>query len=613
MPSFIGPVTYPAASIPPEPPVRLQDFNGDGYYDYASLGANGVTIHLGNGDGTFRTGQTLGISAWGEGLAVGDFNGDGILDLAVTSELPDGSTAYMDVFQGKGDGTFLFRNTYDLGGEPFFRPEAVVDLAGNGRDDLVLVGGYGSVDVWLGNADGTLRHSQDFNSGTPPNWVTVRDLNGDGRPDLALSYYNSLSVLLGNGDGTLRYTGSYASGGTYPGSPVVADFDRDGRLDLAVLNEGTLDSGTGTIVGRSLVVLLGNGDGSYEPPQEVLAGAGAGLVGVGDFNADGFPDLAVAVSGSDVSVMLNVADWPGPVASFGISGFPSPTTAGTAGNVTVTARDASGNTLTNYSRTVHFTSSDPQAGLPADYTFTAADHGVHTFSAILKTAGTQSLTVTDRTTSGTGTQPGISVNPTAASTFTVAGFPSPVTAGIAGSFTVTARDPYGNRASGYTGTVHFTSSDAKAVLPANYTFTAADAGAHTFSATLKTAGTQSLTVTDTTTAGFTGTDGGITVNPAAASQFVITAPTSVSAGVRFSLTLTVQDAYGNVVTGYTGTIHFTSTDTTATLPKNYIFTAADKGVHTFTGLVLRKKGTQRITITDTLNSSLTGSVIENVL
>ena len=103
------------------------------------------------------------------------------------------------------------------------------------------------------------------------------------------------------------------------------------------------------------------------------------------------------------------------------------------------------------------------------------------------------------------------------------------------------------------------------------------------------------------------------MKPAAASKFLISAPSSVSAVVAFSLTLTVQDAYGNVVTGYTGTVHFTSTDTTATLPKNYTFTAADKGVHTFSGLVLRKRGTQKITFTDTLNSSLTGSVIENVV
>ena len=136
---------------------------------------------------------------------------------------------------------------------------------------------------------------------------------------------------------------------------------------------------------------------------------------------------------------------------------------------------------------------------------------------------------------------------------------------------------------------------------------------HTFTATLKTAGTQSIAVADTTTASLSGTDGGITVKPGAASRFLIRAPSSVSAGVPFSLTITVQDAYGNVVTGYTGTIHFKSTDGRASLPANYTFTAVDKGVHTFSGLVLRKRGTQKITLTDTLNSSLTGSVIENVV
>jgi len=103
------------------------------------------------------------------------------------------------------------------------------------------------------------------------------------------------------------------------------------------------------------------------------------------------------------------------------------------------------------------------------------------------------------------------------------------------------------------------------------------------------------------------------VNAAAASKFIISAPSSVSAGVAFSLTVTVEDAYGNVVTGYTGTIHFSSTDNKATLPANYTFTSADKGVHTFTGLILRKKGKQTITITDRLNSSLTASVIVDVL
>jgi hypothetical protein len=160
--------------------------------------------------------------------------------------------------------------------------------------------------------------------------------------------------------------------------------------------------------------------------------------------------------------------------------------------------------------------------------------------------------------------------------------------------------------------VHFTSTDAKATLPANYTFTSADAGAHTFSATLKTAGTRSITVADMVTSTLKATEGGITVNAAAASQFIISAPSSVKSGTAFSLTVTVEDAYGNIVNGYTGTVHFSSTDNQARLPSNYRFTTTDKGVHTFTGLVLRKKGTQKITITDTLNSSLTASVTEKV-
>src|SRR5205807_1151671 len=100
---------------------------------------------------------------------------------------------------------------------------------------------------------------------------------------------------------------------------------------------------------------------------------------------------------------------------------------------------------------VHFTSSDGQAALPADYTFTSMDAGQHSFSATLKTSGSQSLTATDTATNTiTGTQTGITVNPAAASSFIVSGYPSPITAGTANNFTVTAKDPYGNTATGYT-------------------------------------------------------------------------------------------------------------------------------------------------------------------
>ena len=190
--------------------------------------------------------------------------------------------------------------------------------------------------------------------------------------------------------------------------------------------------------------------------------------------------------------------------------------------------------------------------------------------------------------------------------------PAASTAGQPVSLTVTLLDAIGNVATGYVGVVHFSSSDLSAGLPLNYTFTSADAGTHTFSVTLKKAGTQSITATDTLTGSLTGTSGGIVVSPAAAAKFVLTAPQGVKRGVAFSLTLTVQDAYGNTVTGYVGTVKFTSSDGTAILPASYTFTKTDQGVHTFTGLVLRKTGGQTITITDKLNSSLKGSLTEDV-
>jgi hypothetical protein len=187
--------------------------------------------------------------------------------------------------------------------------------------------------------------------------------------------------------------------------------------------------------------------------------------------------------------------------------------------------------------------------------------------------------------------------------------PTSITAGTAGTFTVSVLNPDGSADTGYTGTVQFTSSDPQAVLPANYTFTAADQGVHTFTVMLKTAGSQAITATDTVTGSITGSDTGIAVQPAAAGQFVLSAPSSVKHGSAFSLTLTVEDAYGNVVTGYTGTVHFSSSDGTATLPANYTFTAADAGVHTFTRkTILRTRGTQTLTATDTLNSGLSTTI-----
>ncbi|HBI41831.1 MAG TPA: hypothetical protein DDY78_03115 [Planctomycetales bacterium] len=754
--------------------LAVGDFNGDGKLDLVTVNANDVSVLLGNGNGAFQAPQSLvlpgqfppgytGSTALPQAptsVAVGDINGDGKLDLAVRGvtafTVLTGSgyygnyyttytDGYVNVLLGNGDASFTPKAASHLdNGDP--SALALGDFNGDGKLDVVAVTTSGSgVSVLPGNGDGTLQAPVHSASGVGFNSVVTGDLNGDGKLDLVTrsSDGNGVLVQKGNGDGTFQAPADIPLPGLFlanysgveplplpqhPEAVVVGDLNGDGKLDLAVTTTSSYSVFTGSgyygnyysaVYKGNVNVLLGHGDGTFTDAQIApLNGANPYALAAGNFNGDAFPDLAVADPwANSVSVLLNAGDWSTTSpSSFSVSGFPASTTAGEAGSFTVTAKNADGTTAAGYTGTVHFASSDGQAVLPGVYTFTAADGGVHTFSAILETAGTQSITAADTLALGlTGSETGVTVNPAAAShfgvvapagstagsafsvtvtaldpynntatgytgavhftstdgqavlpsnytftvadngvhtfssgvilktagtqtvtasdtvtsaitggaavainpaaasTMTVTGFPSSTTAGVAGGFTVTLKDAYGNTASGYTGTVHFTSSDGKAALPANYTFTVADAGVHTFSVILKTAGTQSITVADTTTASLTGTDGGVTVKPAAASQFIISAASSVTSGVAFSLTITVEDAYGNVVTGYVGTIHFKSTDRTATLPANYTFTAADKGVHTFTGLVLNKTGKQTLTVTDTLNSTLTNSVIEDVL
>jgi hypothetical protein len=197
--------------------------------------------------------------------------------------------------------------------------------------------------------------------------------------------------------------------------------------------------------------------------------------------------------------------------------------------------------------------------------------------------------------------------PSAASdTLSVSGLPSPETAGTQETFTVTALTPGGTTDTNYTGTIHFTSTDPQAVLPANYLFTSANAGTATFTVTFKTAGAQSITATDTSNALITGSQSNINIAPAAASSLTVSLPSTATAGSPFNFTVTAYDQYGNVATGYTGTIMFTSSDGSASLPGNYMFTSTDAGIHQFQA-TLNSTGSQSITATDTVTSSITGS------
>jgi hypothetical protein len=293
--------------------------------------------------------------------------------------------------------------------------------------------------------------------------------------------------------------------------------------------------------------------------------------------------------------------------------FPTTTTAGAAQFFTVAAVDAFGNAAPGYAGTVTFSSSDARAVLPANYTFTKKDSGVHTFSATLMTPGLQSITAVDTTNAAmVATQSGIGVTAStaAAASFAVTGFPA-TTAGVAHSFTVTAKDASGNVATGYTGTVFFSSSDVQAGLPASYTFTAADAGLHTFTATLKTAGTQSITVQDAANSSLAASQTGIAVTAAAAAQFRFSVPSSVTQGVGFKFTVTVLDAFGNVATGYLGKVHLNSTDSKGGT-QDYTFSKSDNGVHVFS-YTFNALGTQTLNLVDTINSALAGSASLNVV
>jgi len=450
---------------------------------------------------------------------------------------------------------------------------------------IINLGSGSALPTDLTNANGTL-----FFAANNQLWA----LNTVPTPSLAVSGFPATTTA--GVAGSFTVTAQNVDGTTNTGYTGTVQFNSTDRQATIV------DPATGKSVAlQGFTYTFTPADGGVHIFSTTLKTAGTQFITAAD-------TTTVGMGGTDGNITVNAAA----ASLMTVSGFPS-ATAGGAANFTVTAQDQYGNIATGYTGTVQFKSTDSQAVLPPSYTFTSADAGVHTFSVTLKTAGTQSITAADTTKVGlTGTDANITVNAAAASTMTVAGFPSTTSAGAAGSFTVTLKDPFGNIASRYTGTVHFSSSDAKALLPANYTFTAGDAGKHTFSAALKTTGTQSIAAADTLASALTATEGGITVNAAAASKFIIAAPSTVTAGAPFSLTLTVEDAYGNVVTGYVGTVRFTSSDRTATLPATYIFLAQDKGVHTFTGLVLRKTGKQKITITDTLQSALTASIIENV-
>lgn len=288
-----------------------------------------------------------------------------------------------------------------------------------------------------------------------------------------------------------------------------------------------------------------------------------------------------------------------------VASAPPSAVAGTPVAVRVTARTAGGSVATDYRGSIAFTSDDTRAPvLPATYRFTAADHGTHLFAGVvLHQAGSRTVTATDTARAAlTGRTAAIAVSPGAATRFAVATPPTAV-AGSPFAVQLTAKDPFYNIVRAFRGTVTFTSTDPRTpVLPAAYTFTAADGGVHTFpGVALHTAGNRTLTAH----AGpVTGTSGPIAVSPGAISRFAVVIPATATAGAPFPLTVTAKDPFFNVVTGYRGTI--VSPNAGDPRVDGYTFTAADRGSHTFDHATLLVEGTRGIDVWDSASPLVRG-------
>lgn len=350
-----------------------------------------------------------------------------------------------------------------------------------------------------------------------------------------------------------------------------------------------------------------------------------------------FSNVQLKTPGSNFYVRVNDVSQPtitgeispitvtlGPLSKFEVKDVKSPFEAGTTGNVTVTAKNACDNTITNFTGTIHFSTDDthPQVVLPSDYTFVAGDNGTKTFTNGVKliTAGSRYVKAEQvGNPAVNGQQSNINVTATTIHHLSVYGLPSSYPACATRAVTVEAKDIYENRVTTYTGTVSFSSNDSQATLPSNYTFVAGDQGIKVINGViLRTLGSNYYVKAEQVgNPSINGQQSPIEVIPGEAKILVVDQITSpMTAGTPSSVRVTAYDqcgsGNGNVAINYRGTIHFTTTDPSThpdkKLPADYTFVVADNGTHTFVnGVTLVTAGTQSVTATDTVTSSITGT------
>lgn len=282
----------------------IGDFLGTGTVDAAvASGTGGVTIFL-NVSGTLMT-HTVALTGTLSGITTGDFNHDGHLDLAVS----DSASNNVHILFGDGTGNFTLSSSYGAGTNP--SAIATADFNNDGNLDLAVTNaGSNNVTILSGSAAGTFTTASTTSAGANPIAISVTDVNSDGNPDViaydsVTASTGAVSILLGNGDGTLQNAQS-ATLSSVPGTiAAVADFNRDGKPDVAITQQ-TANTAS-LLLNNTLPTQYPDGR-SFSAASTLTNGKGnmADSVAVGDFNKDGYPDIAVAyLEDNAVRVLLN--------------------------------------------------------------------------------------------------------------------------------------------------------------------------------------------------------------------------------------------------------------------------------------------------------------------
>jgi hypothetical protein len=275
--------------------------NSDSHVDLVMTNpkTHDVSVLVGNGNGTFQGPVRYVVSGEPNAIAVADFNHDGELDLAVANA----ANTVTSILLGNGDATYQPAVQYNTGTS---HTVAAGDFNGDGNVDLALghhdvVGNNnGSVGVLLGNGNGTFQSQTQYLAGTNPRFVIAADFNGDGRADVAAANLRSdnVSVLIANADGTLQGAVNYAVG-TTPFGLTAADFDRDGKVDLAVVNQ----------LSNNVCLLVGQGTGAFQAAVHFGAGSFPDSIAAADLDGDGSLDLVVGSGPNNtVSALLQPDD-----------------------------------------------------------------------------------------------------------------------------------------------------------------------------------------------------------------------------------------------------------------------------------------------------------------